>query len=94
MLRSGWLRIMRRSQPVDTLFDLSDGEDLQEEISVRDAVLRLPGIYREVILLHYDQGMNTNSIAKKLHLSPNTISTRLRRARALLEKELKEGIDE
>ena len=93
MLRSGWLRTMRKSQPVETLFDLASEGDLQEEIAVRDALLHLPGIYREVVLLHYDQGLNTRSIAKALRLSPNTVSTRLRRARALMEKELKEGID-
>lgn len=93
MLRSSWLRMMRKSQPVETLFDLSTKEDIQEETAVRDALLRLPGIYREVILLHYDQGMKIREIAKELRLSPNSVSTRLRRARALIEKELKEGID-
>ena len=55
MLRSGWLRTMRRSQPVEDLFDLEAEGDIQEEVAVRDAVLRLPGVYREVILMHYDQ---------------------------------------
>lgn len=94
ILRSGWFRTMRRSKPIETLFDLAAEEDIQEEVAVRDALLRLPGIYREVILLHYDQGLKLKSIAKTLKLSPNTVSTRLRRARALMEKELKEGIDE
>ena len=94
MLRSGWLRTMRRSQPVETLFDLATDEDIQEEAAVRDALMRLPGIYREVVLLHYDQGLKITAIAKALRLSPNTVSTRLRRARALIEKELKEGLDE
>ena len=94
LLRSGWFRVMRRSQPVETLLDLATDEDIQEEVAVRDALLRLPGIYREVVLLHYDQGLKITAIAKALRLSPNTVSTRLRRARALIEKELKEGIDE
>jgi DNA-directed RNA polymerase specialized sigma24 family protein len=38
--------------------------------------------------------LKIKEIAKALGLSQNTISTRLRRARALMEKELKEGIDE
>ena len=94
VLRSGWFRTMRRSQPVETLFDLAAEGDLQEETAVRDAVLRLPGIYREVILLHCDQDMKIREIAKALGVSENTVSTRLRRARALIEKELKEEIDE
>ncbi len=94
MLRSGWFRTMRRSQPVETLFDLAADEDIQEEAAVRDALMRLPGLYREAVLLHYDQGLKISEIAKALRLSPNTVSTRLRRARALIERELKEGIDE
>jgi len=94
VLRSGWFRTMRRSRPVETLFDLATGEDIQEETAVRDAVLRLPGMYREIILLRYDQDMKIREIGETLGLSPNSVSTRLRRARALLEKELKEGIDE
>ena len=94
MLRSGWFRTMRRSQPVETLFDRATDEDIQEEFAVRDALMRLPGLYREVVLLHFDQGLKIKEIAQALRLSSNTVSTRLRRARALMEKELKEGIDE
>ena len=94
MLRSGWLRIMRRSRPIETLFDLSAPGDLQEDTAVRDAVLRLPGKYREVILLSCDQDMKIREIAEHLSLPQNTVSTRLRRARALLTHELKGGKDE
>ena len=94
ILRSGWFRTMRRSRPVEELFDLAADGDLQEETAVRDAVLRLPGVYREVILLYYDQEMRIREIAKALCLSENTVSTRLRRARALIERELGEEMDE
>lgn len=94
VLRSGWFRMRRKSQPAELLFDLATDEDIQEETAVRDALLRLPGIYREVILLHYDQGMKIREMAKSLNLSPNSVSTRLRRARTLIEKELKEEIDQ
>jgi len=94
MLRSGWFRLMRRSQPVETLFSLSAPGDLQEEAAVRDAVLRLPGMYREVVVLYYDQDMKIREIAEVLGLSQNSASTRLRRAKALLAKELKGGSEE
>lgn len=94
VLRSGWFRMRRKSQPAELLFVLSTDEDIQEETAVRDALLRLPGIYREVILLHYDQGMKIREMAESLNLSPNSVSTRLRRARTLIEKELKEEIDQ
>ena len=60
---------------------------------MRDAVLALPGKYREVIVLYYDQGMKLKEIADLLHLPVYSASTRLRRARALLKKTLGEEVD-
>ena len=93
MLRTGWLRILRKSQPIETLLDLPSDENVRETSPVRAAVLGLPGMYREVILLYYDQSMTLKDIAALLHLSVNTVSTRLRRARKQLEKELKGEIE-
>ena len=56
-------------------------------------MLSLPGMYREIILLYYDQNMKLKEIASLLHLSQNTVSTRLRRVRKLLAKELKGEIE-
>lgn len=93
MLRTGWLRMLRKSQPIETLLDLPSDENIRETSPVRAAVLGLPGMYREVILLYYDQNMTLKDIAALLHLSVNTVSTRLRRARKQLEKELKGEIE-
>lgn len=92
-LRSGWFRMRRRSQPIEELLDLPSDAAMPEETPVRAAVLRLPGLYREVILLYYDQNMKLRDIAQLLRLSPNTVSTRLRRARRMLENELKGEIE-
>ena len=92
MLRSGWMRMRKSSVPAEQLFDLAAPEP-QDMSPVRDAVLALPGKYREVILLYYDQDMKLREIAQLLHLPVNSVSTRLRRARALLEKTLKEEIE-
>ena len=94
VLRSGWFRTMRKSVSVDQLFNLAAKEQAEADTSVRDAVLRLPGIYREVIVLYYDQDMKIKEIAALLKLSTNSVSTRLRRAKELLRKELKGEIDE
>lgn len=91
-LRSGWFRLMKKSEPVESLFDLAAPQK-EETASVRDAVLALPGKYREVIVLYYDQGMNTREIADALHLPINSVSTRLRRARLLLKEMLKEDVE-
>lgn len=91
-LRSGWFRLMKKSEPVESLFDLAAPQK-EETANVRDAVLVLPGKYREVIVLYYDQGMNTREIADALHLPINSVSTRLRRARLLLKEMLKEDVE-
>ena len=92
MLRSGWFRLMKRSEPVETLFDLAAPEKA-DPAPVRDAILQLPGKYREVIVLYYDQEMTIREIAQALRLPVNSVSTRLRRARALLKKTLGEEVD-
>lgn len=92
MLRSGWFRLRRRSVPVEQLFDLA--APAEPDLSpVRDAVLALPGKYREVVMLYYDQDMKLKEIAGVLHIPVNSVSTRLRRARALLEKTLREEME-
>ncbi len=88
MLRSGWLRMWRKSQPVEEMLDLA-APQAPSGAPVRAAVMNLPGMYREVILLYYDQDMTISHIAQVLKLSPNTVSTRLRRARKQLAKTLK-----
>ena len=92
MLRSGWLRMMRRSEPVEALLDLQGDTGALEDFAVRDAVLALPGKYREVIVLYYFQEMKTREIADALHIPVNSVSTRLRRARAMLAKALGEEV--
>ncbi len=93
VLRSGWFRMQRRSQPIDRLLELPADTPALQDTPVRAAVLNLPGKYREVILLYYDQNMKLKEIAQLLHLPPNTVSTRLRRARKQLEKTLKWEIE-
>lgn len=93
MLRSGWFRMMRKSQPVETLLDLAAPQGEWIESPVRTAVLNLPGRYREVIVLYYDQGMTISEIARLLGLSENTVSTRLRRARKQLGEALKGEVE-
>lgn len=55
---------------------------------VRQAVEALPPPYREVVLLHYWEGMPLPRIADYLGLPLTTAKWRLRHARALLQREL------
>ncbi len=93
LLRSNWLRLWKRSKPLEELLDVSAPEAAETDTPVRAAIWRLPGMYREVILLYYDQNLKLKDIAKLLRLSPNTVSTRLNRARKLLANELKGEIE-
>ena len=92
MLRSGWFRMMKRSEPIERLFDLcAPGQE--DHSDVRAAVLALPGRYREVVVLYYDQEMTMKEIAEATGMPVNSVSTRLRRARALLKRALGEEVD-
>lgn len=64
----------------------------QEEQGVVSAVAALPAKYRAVVHLYYFEGYSTKEIAEILHSRPNTVSSRLSRARALLAKALKEEL--
>lgn len=91
-LRRGWFRMMKKSEPIESLFALA-APQAEVHADVRDAVLALPGKYREMIVLYYDQEMTLSEIAEATGMSVNSVSTRLRRARALLKKALGEEVD-
>jgi RNA polymerase sigma-70 factor (ECF subfamily) len=55
---------------------------------LREVLLRLPEIYRVVLVLRYMDGFATKEIARMLNTPLGTILARLHRGRALLEKEL------
>jgi RNA polymerase sigma-70 factor (ECF subfamily) len=65
---------------------LGTNERLRE---VREAVARLPARDREVIVLHYLEGMRPADVAEVLGASPNAVEVRLHRARAKLKADLK-----
>jgi RNA polymerase sigma-70 factor, ECF subfamily len=61
---------------------------------VRQAVEALPPPYREVVLLHYWEGMPLSRVAAYLGLPLTTAKWRLRHARQLLQRELeRHGIE-
>lgn len=87
--RSAWSRHLdRRVVPED--LPLSAQEAGQERLELMLAIMQLPRPMREVVLLHYYQGMTTREIAQALRVSQTTVSTRLGRARNRL-RDLLEG---
>ena len=92
--RGAWLKRVILGGPT---FELIPAPD---EFSRRDdqqammaAINQLPATFKEVILLHYDQGMNIAEIAQMLELPEGTISSRLSRGRKKLESILLKGGD-
>ena len=84
-LASAWFR---KRADLDEGIPALDNADLE----VVSAVAALPAKYRAVVHLYYFEGYSTKEIAEILHSRPNTVSSRLSRARALLAKALKEEI--
>ena len=92
--RGAWLKRVILGGPT---FELIPAPD---EFSRRDdqqammaAINQLPATFKEVILLHYYQGMNIAEIAQMLELPEGTISSRLCRGRKKLESILLKGGD-
>ena len=92
--RGAWLKRGILGGPT---FELIPAPD---EFSRRDdqqammaAINQLPATFKEVILLHYYQGMNIAEIAQMLELPEGTISSRLSRGRKKLESILLKGGD-
>lgn len=85
-LRSAWRK--KRA-------DLSDAiPHTDENTDVLDAVMRMPVKFRNVIYLHYYEGMSVAEIARALQQKENTISSWLHRARQRLKKSLEGGFDD
>ncbi|QCR31060.1 sigma-70 family RNA polymerase sigma factor [Lysinibacillus sp. SGAir0095] len=68
-----------------TVIDKYNNDEIKENI------LSLPKLYREVIYLYYYESLKTEEIAKVLDISVNTVKTRLRRAKQRLESKIKEA---
>ena len=88
MLRSAEYRLYAHSPDMDDLPETST-EDPQADATVLCAVMALPEMYREVVTLHYYQGLSGPEVARVLRIPQATVLTRLHRARKLLESELK-----
>lgn len=80
----------------DTLENLSYEDeyyfDNQEEIydSLRTKIAMLSAIYRDIIVLHYYNGLSTKTISEKLKIPEGTVRWRLTEARRKLKKECAE----
>ena len=89
MMKSAWARHTDRSVTPDVLPEGSASFDAEDDTVTR-AVLSLPPELKEAVLLHWYQGMTLNEVRKVLRLPRSTVNYRLKKAKAILKKELEE----
>jgi len=67
-----------------TVIDKYNSEEM------KDTILSIPKVYREVVFLYYYDSLNSEEIATVLDIPVNTVKTRLRRAKQKLQSMIKE----
>ena len=89
--RAAWVKRVVLGSPAMELTPAPGSmDDRLEKQELMAAVQKLPTDFRDVVLLHYYQGMGIAEIAKVLGVPEGTISSRLSRGRKKLEVILKE----
>lgn len=82
---------------IDTLKDIpstTDYEEIEthaEYSALIDVIRNMPDTYRDVLILNLVYEMSNGEIAKSLNVNINTVSSRIKRGKAILKKCLKEG---
>ena len=89
MQRSSWFTRLNRFITPDDLPERTAAEDPDTAV-LADAIMRLPGKYREVVLLYYYQNMSMPEIGGALGLNASSVSRRLKAACAKLRDVLGE----
>ena len=87
LTRKAWFQKEDRQTDLDLLPQASAPFDPVDDTVIKE-VMKLSPKYREVILLHYYQGLKLREIAGIMSLPEATLSTRLKRARAKLKDKL------
>jgi RNA polymerase sigma-70 factor, ECF subfamily len=89
------LRARKKHISLEEVADMAEDESFIEQflrkdlaLSVRAAVKKLPGKYRDVISLYYFDELSYEEVSQKLALPVNTIRTHLRRAKTELKKHI------
>lgn len=80
------LRRRKRELAVEALPETA--QEAYDSLPLKEAVRRLPAQLRDVIVLRYFTGLTLEETASALELPRGTVSTRQRRALALLKLEL------
>lgn len=85
------LRRRKRVQPVDALPETAT--EAFDVLPLREAIARLPGELKDVVILRWFAGYTLQETAEALSIPRGTVATRQRRALALLRLELEEEVE-
>ncbi len=81
----------RQTLPLEAAGELRAAEaDPEDRLVLEEALRRLPEEFREVVLLHYYQGLKLAEVAAVLGIGLPLVKYRLKRAKELLRKELEQ----
>ena len=89
--------LMRKNEKVVSMESIDEATgikiSLPDDDGISNAFANLPARYREVLLLHYDNGYSTKEIAKMFGMKRSTVQKLLWRAKNTLQEILdKEGV--
>ncbi len=90
--RSHWWRVIDRRVALDELPEPAADAVIPDD-TLMLAVLHLPAKQRQVVLMHYYQGLTLQQIAQTLHKPASTIRSRLMQAKGALRQALKGWYD-
>lgn len=90
MLRSSWMRHIDRRKTIEEL-PLAAPAGHEENLALTEAITKLPPKHREIVLLHYYQGLNLRTCAQILGISAPTATRRLSQATKRLRLEFEGG---
>lgn len=96
ILRSSWLKrvLLNNVLPTYTKSNNSTENavlDFEQQQYLLSQILLLPIKYRESLVLYYYEDLSIVEIGDLLNINENTIKSRLKRGRSMLEKLLKDG---
>ncbi len=80
----------KQEVPLEADMTPDSSAELDDRFVMELAIRRLPEEFREVVLLHYYQGLKLTEVAAVLNIGLPLVKYRLKRAKELLRKELEE----
>lgn len=90
VLRSSWMRHIDRRKTIEEL-PLSFIPAHEDRIALTQAVMSLAPKHKDIVLLHYYQGLSLRTCAETLGISAATATRRLQQAQKKLRIEIERG---